>query len=860
MLRRLAVGCVSATALALVAFPSVASADLTAVEGQSFSGTVSPSGGCAFQGASVDWGDGTTSDGGLTQDGTGFTGTHTYAEEGAYNGSVAYTCPLLSGTQHQPFTATVQDAAVTGAGRDSAGGAGQPLTAVVSHFDDANPAAGPDDFTAQIAWGDGTTSAGSVAAAAGGGFDVLGTHTYTTAGSYPVSTTITDTGGSSTSASSSAQIAQTALPPPSAALTTPPDGATYTRGEVVKASYSCSPGSGSALKPGVAGCSGPVASGASIDTATVGANTFVVIATDTDGQSATATTHYTVVGPPPPPPIHTTITSGPQNGSNAYAPPLGIPPRFTFVSSVPGSRFECNFHRFPPGSFGGPLVFTPCSSPYRPQNLVIGRTYTFTVRAIDPAGNVDPNPPSRFFRYRSGPVLRPPYGNFRIRGIDVFQVVQPNAGAAQFGFDPARPFVNYAGGGTPTNWRYGRRGYRLVSSDPQQVPYAGVTLDPDKQTTAIVYVDFQDQPAEDRGPTLDVTLEMKRASGSIVFTRTVTLPAPWALVGTSTTPWVTASERGQRSYGVQIPIASPRAVKPDVRFDLHATVRFTPGTTGILTHECDNRDCSADNHFILRGVASTPADGPGSYGELKIAALQLVRGAQQLPSPERALERTRELFPNFSGTAPGPYRDRIDITAATDLTASDDPKSKDPKVPSFSCNNLPYDSPKTKIDAGKEVPISTADRRKDATRQCRLDAVGVLVDDWSKRNPARLVESDRIRRMYDVIVGIEDYTFAAGEQEPGVTSDNVTTVGPSTPAGTAPRAIFNGNTRPISAAAHEFGHLMSAAARRLRYEGLQRQRRAVASGLSRAAAGHEVRPLRLDRRAVRRWGREDRAL
>ena len=91
--RRLALGCASAAVVLLLAFPGAALADVMATEGQEFSGSVAPSGGCAFVGATVDWGDGTTSEGGLTQDGTEFTGTHTYAEEGTYNGSVAYTCP-----------------------------------------------------------------------------------------------------------------------------------------------------------------------------------------------------------------------------------------------------------------------------------------------------------------------------------------------------------------------------------------------------------------------------------------------------------------------------------------------------------------------------------------------------------------------------------------------------------------------------------------------------------------------------------------------------------------------------------------------------------------------------------------------
>jgi hypothetical protein len=216
MPRTLAAGFVSVVVFALVAFPGVASADFTATEGQSFSGQVINVGsGCGITNPTIVWGDGMpTSAGTPTPDQQGVLGTHTYAEEGTYNGSVSYTCNQSGMMRTTAFQATVQDAPLTGAGRNISGTAGQSLTAVVAHIDDANSGGSASDFAAQIAWGDGTTTAGSVTSAAGGGFDVVGTHTYNSAGSYPVNSSITDIGGSSTTASSTAQIGAAAAQPP----------------------------------------------------------------------------------------------------------------------------------------------------------------------------------------------------------------------------------------------------------------------------------------------------------------------------------------------------------------------------------------------------------------------------------------------------------------------------------------------------------------------------------------------------------------------------------------------------------------------------------------------------------------------
>jgi len=69
--------------------------------------------------------------------------------------------------------------------------AGSPFSGVVATFTDANTANTAGDLTATIDWGDGNTTTGIVSGGSGT-FSVSGTHTYASAGSYPVVVTLTD--------------------------------------------------------------------------------------------------------------------------------------------------------------------------------------------------------------------------------------------------------------------------------------------------------------------------------------------------------------------------------------------------------------------------------------------------------------------------------------------------------------------------------------------------------------------------------------------------------------------------------------------------------------------------------------------
>jgi len=101
---------------------------------------------------------------------------------------------------------TIADAPLTETNHAFVAGSGMAFTGTVASFTDANPFAQPGDFTASIDWGDGEVSAGTVEANASGGFNVVGTHTYASEDTFPVTVNILDKGGSTTTANSMALV------------------------------------------------------------------------------------------------------------------------------------------------------------------------------------------------------------------------------------------------------------------------------------------------------------------------------------------------------------------------------------------------------------------------------------------------------------------------------------------------------------------------------------------------------------------------------------------------------------------------------------------------------------------------------
>ncbi len=104
--------------------------------------------------------------------------------------------------------------------------------------------------------------------------------------------------------------------PPSVTISSPVNGAIYRQGQVVAAGYLCGTPSGTSVV-----CSGPVASGAAIETSTVGSHSFVVNATDSDALFASQSATYTVLSAP----VATHLPTGVRTGGgvpSALAGPI----------------------------------------------------------------------------------------------------------------------------------------------------------------------------------------------------------------------------------------------------------------------------------------------------------------------------------------------------------------------------------------------------------------------------------------------------------------------------------------------------------------------------------------------------------
>jgi hypothetical protein len=191
---------------------------VTAVAGKAFTAPVAsfttgdPNASAGDFAATIDWGDGHLSTGTISPSlGGGFnvSGGNTYARPGSYDISITITSTGGS-TAAADSTATVTNSPLSLDGLPVEAVEGKPFAAAVARLTSDNPHATPDDFTATIDWGDGQITSGTVVPHLGGGFDVVGTHTYSDDKNFTIQVTVQDS-SASVSTSTNATVADAPL-------------------------------------------------------------------------------------------------------------------------------------------------------------------------------------------------------------------------------------------------------------------------------------------------------------------------------------------------------------------------------------------------------------------------------------------------------------------------------------------------------------------------------------------------------------------------------------------------------------------------------------------------------------------------
>ena len=182
--------------------PALLVGAITAAEGIPFRGPVATfdqgdvAGDFADFRATIDWGDGDVTAGGIEQTAAGrfrIVGTNTYpgmAGPRPYN-LVVRLVGAAGSVRPAQNTANVADTPITVTGTPFEGTAGVPFTGLLAAFSDPYQGLSPGSYLATIFWGDGRSSVGSIAQSGAQTFQVTGSHTYSVSTQYASTVTVT---------------------------------------------------------------------------------------------------------------------------------------------------------------------------------------------------------------------------------------------------------------------------------------------------------------------------------------------------------------------------------------------------------------------------------------------------------------------------------------------------------------------------------------------------------------------------------------------------------------------------------------------------------------------------------------------
>jgi DNA-binding beta-propeller fold protein YncE len=455
---------------------------------------------------------------------------------------------------------------------------------------------------------------------------------------------------------------------PSASILTPIEGATFTVGAVVSASYSCSPGAnGGVLKPGSAGCSGPVPNGSQIDTATIGAHTFAVTATDTDARTATTTSHYTVTSaagggggttPPQSRPVNTSapaIVDAPGSPHTySCSPGTWVGAQGTIDAAGNVFPFTYTWQRLTPDSsfFGGYRIDTVATGQvYRPtagsafalaqswliRCLVQTSNAAGSASAVSAPRTLSPAPPLTLVNDTT---------DIRVTGIEVTQAVQEDTCNGCTGTLPERSQADVTSSGTAN--------------------YHGVTLAAGKFTVVRVFATFTQPANQSSMQGANATLRIYDADGH----QLATLNPDSSPASLGRTPmWVSAAQRA--TPGASFNFLVPWQDTLHRALSFRATVNPAVGLAG-LAQLAQCAGCKA-NTFDLIGVPFVPtAVVPVHPIPLTIAGVQTSHTEQEVfGSAQTVLPVKVQIFP-YDAPLPVDGMSSEDATYAVNERGADD--------------------------------------------------------------------------------------------------------------------------------------------------------------------------------------------
>ena len=196
----------------------VTGSNITAVEGFAFSGVIAsftdpkPNFTSGFYAATISWGDGSSSAGAVSFNSSlgqfQVTAGHAYKLPATYHPQISITS--AGGNGGTIAKVYVADAPLHPFPTTITASAGKAFSGVVGSFTDSDPNQKLSYYTSTITWGDGHTSAGTIAFnTLTHRYDVSGTNTYAAGGSFPVNVFIADTGGMNLKISSAASVSGT---------------------------------------------------------------------------------------------------------------------------------------------------------------------------------------------------------------------------------------------------------------------------------------------------------------------------------------------------------------------------------------------------------------------------------------------------------------------------------------------------------------------------------------------------------------------------------------------------------------------------------------------------------------------------